>query len=132
MKKYHILQIVLTKTERDLINSSEKGHDAVERHANHLKCSFGKESWKKVRIQDYDHVANITAENQEDGFRIGNSPDRNEGHPQVELIEEGFYSVSAGDIFIDVETKEAFGVAGVGFQKLDVDSTEEHTVKNFK
>tara|TARA_R110000824_G_scaffold254542_1_gene443564 strand:+ start:209 stop:589 length:381 start_codon:yes stop_codon:yes gene_type:complete len=126
MKKYHILQIVLNKEERDLIN--KEGHDAVERHAKQLniRCSLGNEGWEEVNIEDYDHVANIAADNQEDVFSIGNSPDRNDGHPQVELIAEGFYSLSVGDIVVDADTKEVFGVAMMGFYELST------TEKNFK
>lgn len=128
MKKYHILQIVLTKTERDLINSSEKGHNAVERHAKQLniRCSLGKEAWKEIKIEDYEHVANIESTDLENVFSIGNNPDRNDGHPQVELIAEGFYSLSVGDIVVDADTKKVFGVNNIGFVELP--STE----KNFK
>jgi len=124
--KYHILQISLTDAEVDLIN--EKGHDAVPRHARHLNVTI-QNKFGDILIHDYDHIADIEADNLNEVVYIGNSEyhvpsiDRY-NHPQINIVidnpEQGLASISKGDIIINSKTLKCYYDTGYKFVELVV------------
>ena len=112
--KYQVLQVMLTDAEVDKIN--DEGHDAVERHAMKMKMSFSEDAGgiaSRMYGQGYyDHVANITADDLEGVFNVGNmGPEKN-----IERLDR-MSSVSVGDLVIDENGNKSV-VASVGFKEV--------------
>ena len=110
---YQVYQIHLTNEDIALINSTGD-HAAVPANALKQKMSFGRdriggyaaEAWDKGY---YTHVANITAEDINEVFEIGNiGPEQN-----IERIAQ-MHSVSVGDMII-VDDGTQVVVADIGF-----------------
>ena len=109
--KYKIFQVQLTDAEVDKINA--EGHDAVERHAMKLEMSFSIDpSGIASRMYGqgyYDHVANITANDLNGVFHVGNmGPEHH-----IERLGD-MSSVSVGDLIID-EGGDKYVVSSFGF-----------------
>ena len=137
--KYHILQISLTDAEVDLIN--EKGDDAVARHARHLDVTktvrrnllsihsnISQTYISKILIHDYDHVADIEADNLAEVVNLGNADIDRKNHPQINIVadhpDQGLASISEGDIIINSETLKCYYDTGYKFIALDVKPEE--------
>ena len=123
--KYHILQISLTDAEVDLIN--EKGHDAVARHARHLDVTI-RDKFDDLLIHDYDHVADIEADNLAEVVNLGNADIDRKNHPQINIVidnpEQGLASISEGDIIINSKTLNCYYDTGYKFIALNVEPKE--------
>ena len=123
--KYHILQISLTDAEVDLIN--EKGHDAVARHARHLDVTI-RDKFDDLLIHDYDHVADIEADNLAEVVNLGNADIDRKNHPQINIVidnpEQGLASISKGDIIINSKTLKCYYDTGYKFIALNVEPKE--------
>ena len=123
--KYHILQISLTDAEEDLIN--EKGHDAVARHARHLGVTI-RDKFDDLLIHDYDHVADIEADNLAEVVNLGNADIDRKNHPQINIVidnpEQGLASISEGDIIINSKTLKCYYDTGYKFIALNVEPKE--------
>jgi|TARA_R100000544_G_C2186881_1_gene39684 hypothetical protein len=123
--KYHILQISLTDAEVDLIN--EKGHDAVARHARHLDVTI-RDKFDDLLIHDYDHVADIEADNLAEVVNLGNADIDRKNHPQINIVidnpEQGLASISEGDIIINSKTLKCYYDTGYKFIALNVEPKE--------
>ena len=123
--KYHILQISLTDAEVDLIN--EKGHDAVARHARHLNVTI-RDKFDDLLIHDYDHVADIEADNLAEVVNLGNADIDRKNHPQINIVidnpEQGLASISEGDIIINSKTLKCYYDTGYKFIALNVEPKE--------
>jgi len=119
--KYHVLQVALTDAEVAKINA--EGHNAVARHARKIDIDLDILPLSEIRIEDYDHVADITTTGLNAVVNIGNSDDRFE-LDCVEVIidndDQGFASISKGDIVINSETGRAYRDTGYGWDKLEV------------
>jgi hypothetical protein len=113
--KYEIYQIQLSDEQVDLINA--EGHHAVPSHIAKMDMSM---DFRGEKIVDqasaawdngyYTHVCNITAENLNQVFEIGNiGPEEN-----IERLSR-MHSISVADVIID-ETGEMVVVASVGFK----------------
>jgi hypothetical protein len=130
--QFALYQIHLTADEVETINRTGS-HNSVPRHAAKLdiQCTPDKEKEQAVeKAWDagfYTHVANITAENLEDVFKIGNiGPEEN-----IERLAE-MHSVSVGDVVIqapdDKGNLDCMGrhvVASFGFQVFGYPSRGE-------
>ena len=123
--KYHILQISLTDAEVDLIN--EKGHDAVARHARHLDVTI-RDKFDDLLIHDYDHVADIEADNLAEVVNLGNADIDRKNHPQINIVadhpDQGLASISEGDIIINSKTLKCYYDTGYKFIALNVEPKE--------
>lgn len=129
--KYHLLQVAHTDKEVDLINA--EGHNAVRRHAKicDLQCGGASQlsDWDGVLIHDYDHMADIDANDLDEAYAIGQSRDRHI-HPEVQMIIDNpeqakrFHSISVGDILINSVTHEVWGVHDYGFINLECDPAD--------
>jgi hypothetical protein len=112
--KFAIYQIQLTEAQIDLINA--EGHDAVPAQSAKLKMMMDFDGHKIGGIASdafetglYTHVANITANDYNDCFEVGNiGPEEN-----IERLSR-MSSLSVGDVIVDEEGQCAV-VAPVGF-----------------
>ena len=114
--QYKVYQIQLTNAEIDLIN--EKGHDAVHKQSLKLDLSFpGKKDTGSIAADAfkrgyYTHVSNITADNLEGVFHVGNmGPEEN-----IERMSR-MHSISIGDI-VETADGEQSVVATFGFKEV--------------
>jgi hypothetical protein len=114
-QKFKLYQIHLTDAEVDLIN--EKGHDAVHKQSLKLDMNFSKNDTGSVAKEAFDlgyytHVSNITSDNFEGVFAIGNmGPEE-----CIERLDK-MYSCSVGDIVED-EAGNKKVVANYGFKDV--------------
>jgi hypothetical protein len=99
--KFAIYQIQITAAQRKTINES-KDFDAVPAFAAKIKMKMddgnkiGGLASKAFEAGYYTHVANITAEDYEDCFEVGNvGPD-----DQIERITVRMSSLSVGDVIV--------------------------------
>lgn len=115
--KFAVYQIQLTDDQRRTINA--KGHDAVPAQKTKLDMTmdFGgskigglaSDAWDRGY---YTHVANITADNYNEVFEIGNvGPEQN-----IERLAR-MYSISVGDMIIGEDGSMAV-VASFGFHLI--------------
>lgn len=127
--KYKILQIKLTETQIDIINS--KGHDAVPKQIMRLDIAEAGQirmmdrdhediaalAAKALKLGYYTHVANITIGDGgpnplEAVFDIGNiGPEE-----CIERINR-MHSISVGDVIVD-ENGVTNVVASIGFEQI--------------
>lgn len=117
MKEYKVYQVNLSRPEHDRIN--EVGHDAVGRHRRNIDLGFSNRAEiakANIRYQDYNHVADIWAENLEDVFSKGNNAWDND---DVKLL-GAMHSISVGDVIKspNVIKNEFYLVEPCGFSKL--------------
>jgi hypothetical protein len=117
--KYKIHQIILNKAERAIVN--EKGHYALDKQHRKIDMDFAdndeikklaNESWS---AGDYDYVADITADNLDEVYYVGNMDMLREENPQINDI-GGMHSVSIGNI-IEADGSK-WVVAGYGFVQI--------------
>ena len=118
--KFAVYQIQLTEEQRAIVNA--KGHDAVPAQKAKLDMTmdFGGSKIGGLASDAWDagyytHVANITADNYNDVFEIGNiGPEQN-----IERLAR-MSSVSVGDIIIGEDGSMAvvssFGFHLIGFR----------------
>ena len=117
MSKFKLYQIHLSDAEIDLINA--EGHDAVHKQSLKLDMNLRKNDTGAIAADAfnrgyYTHVSNITAENLEDVFHVGNmGPEEN-----IERLSR-MYSVSVGDIVEDATGKKSV-VANFGFAEVKI------------
>ena len=71
-------------------------------------------SWYLAEEGYYRDSAIITADSLDRVFEEGNFPENNDN---IELLDT-FYSVSVGDVIVNLETKEKHMVDRIGFAKL--------------
>ena len=115
MAKFKLYQIHLTDAEIDLIN--EEGHDAVHKQSLKLDMGLRKNDTGAVAADAfnrgyYTHVSNITADDLNGVFHIGNmGPEEN-----IERLAP-MYSCSVGDIIED-EAGNKQVVANFGFKEV--------------
>ena len=113
--KYSIYQIQLSDEQVDLINA--EGHHAVPSHIAKMDMSM---DFRGEKITDlasaawdkgyYTHVCNITAENLNQVFEVGNiGPEEN-----IERLSR-MHSISVADVIIN-EDGEMVVVASMGFK----------------
>jgi len=117
---YQVYQIHLTNDEIALIN--KEGHDAVDKQSLKLSMSFAEDNIGGLAAEAWDngyytHVANITAEDYDQVFEIGNiGPDHNieriASEPAGERVR--MHSVSVGDMIIAEDGTQVV-VAQFGF-----------------
>ena len=114
--KYQLLQIHLTDAEVDKINA--EGHDAVDKHKMKLDMGMGFSkkiapiAKKALELGYYTHVSNITADNLNGVFEVGNiGPEEN-----IERFAP-MHSVSVADIIVDEEGNKNV-VASLGFEEV--------------
>jgi hypothetical protein len=114
--KYKILQIKLTETQIDIINS--KGHDAVHKQVMRLnlmdndQATIADLAAKALKLGYYTHVANIEADDLDAVFDIGNiGPEE-----CIERINR-MHSISVGDVIVD-ENGVTNVVASLGFERI--------------
>jgi hypothetical protein len=114
--KYQILQINLTETQRDIINS--KGHDAVHKQVMRLDLMDGDQATiadlaaKALKLGYYTHVANIQAHDLDAVFEIGNIGPED----CIERINR-MHSISVGDVIVDENGAKSV-VADCGFERI--------------
>lgn len=110
---YQVYQIHLTNEDIDLINSTGD-HNAVPANGLKQKMAFARDNIGGYAGEAWDagyytHVANITAENYDQVFEIGNiGPEQN-----IERIAR-MHSVSVGDMIIAEDGTQVV-VADFGF-----------------
>jgi hypothetical protein len=115
MAQFKLYQIHLTDAEIDLIN--EEGHDAVHKQSLKLDMGLRKNDTGAVASDAfnrgyYTHVSNITADDLNGVFHIGNmGPEEN-----IERLAP-MYSCSVGDIIED-EAGNKQVVANFGFAEV--------------
>jgi len=114
---YKLFQIRLTDAEVDQVN--ETGHDSVPKQKLRLDLQFDKGDFSTLVAEGFDkgyyrHVANITAYDLEDVFRIGNCGPESAINRLLPM-----HSVSVGDVVEDSDGTKHL-VAGVGFKKVDI------------
>ena len=116
MAKFKLYQIHLTDAEIDLINA--EGHDAVHKQSLKLNMSrpgnkdTGSVASDAFNRGYYTHVSNITADDLNGVFHIGNmGPEEN-----IERLSP-MYSCSVGDIIED-EAGNKQVVANFGFAEV--------------
>ena len=115
MAQFKLYQIHLTDAEIDLINA--EGHDAVHKQSLKLDMNLRKNDTGAVasdafRRGYYTHVSNITADDLNSVFHIGNmGPEEN-----IERLAP-MYSCSVGDIIED-EAGNKQVVANFGFAEV--------------
>ena len=114
--KYKIFQIQLTDAEVAMINAN--GHDSVPKQKLRLNISmsFGEPVGGLVKealaADYYTHVGNITANDLEDVFNVGNiGPEEN-----IERLDR-MSSLSVGDVVED-ENGVRHVVASFGFEEI--------------
>ena len=115
--KYQLLQIKLSDAEVNTINA--EGHDSIPKHKMKLDMSMKfKDDISDIAKEAFDngfytHVSNITAENLNHVFEVGNiGPEEN-----IERLAP-MHSVSVADIIVEPNgTKHV--VASMGFQEVD-------------
>jgi hypothetical protein len=114
--KYKIFQIQLTDAEVAMINAN--GHDSVPKQKLRLNISmsFGEPIGGLVKealaAEYYTHVGNITANDLEDVFNVGNiGPEEN-----IERLDR-MSSLSVGDVVED-ENGVRHVVASFGFEEI--------------
>jgi hypothetical protein len=114
--KYKIFQIQLTDAEVAMINAN--GHDSVPKQKLRLNISmsFGEPIGGLVKealaADYYTHVGNITANDLEDVFNVGNiGPEEN-----IERLDR-MSSLSVGDVVED-ENGVRHVVASFGFEEI--------------
>jgi hypothetical protein len=114
--KYKIFQIQLTDAEVAMINAN--GHDSVPKQKLRLdiSMSFGEPIGGLVKealaADYYTHVGNITANDLEDVFNVGNiGPEEN-----IERLDR-MSSLSVGDVVED-ENGVRHVVASFGFEEI--------------
>ena len=114
--KYKLYQIHLTDAEYDKVNA--EGHNSVPKHMMKLDMGigFGKKinhiAEKALELGYYTHVSNITADNLEKVFEVGNiGPEEN-----IERLAPMF-SVSVGDVVEDPSGKK-FVCASFGWNEV--------------
>ena len=114
-QKFKLYQIHLTSAEVDKINS--EGHDSVHKQTLKLDMSLRKNDTGAIAREAFDlgyytHVSNITSDNFEGVFSIGNMG------PE-ECIERlaPMYSCSVGDIVEDEQGNKKV-VADFGFKAV--------------
>ena len=114
--KYQLYQIHLTDAEVDKINA--EGHDAVDKHKMKLDMSIGMKkdissiAKKALELGYYTHVSNITADDLNGVFEVGNiGPEEN-----IERLAP-MHSVSVGDVVED-ETGDQFVCASFGWKEV--------------
>ena len=125
--KYNILQIKLTDTQIDIINS--KGHHAVPKQVmrlNLMDCDqaiIADLAAKALKLGYYTHVANITAHDLDMAFDVGNigpeefnDNDMWRGLVCIERINR-MHSISVGDVIVD-ENGVKNVVASFGFERI--------------
>ena len=102
MKRYLIKQINETKID-----------DELSHRVSRAKAFSCRQSLERGLYRDAGY---INAENLNEVFRIGNTePDA------IEKIDD-FYSISCGNIIVDLETKIAHLVSPIGFRILKVNA----------
>lgn len=112
--KYKLHQIHLTDAEHDKVNT--EGHNSVPKHVTKLEMAFkkGAGALAKKAFDNawYTHVSNITANELEKVFEIGNiGPEEN-----IERLAP-MYSVSVSDI-VENEDGKKFVVTTFGFEEV--------------
>lgn len=117
MQFFQVFQVNLSRPEHDRIN--EFGHDAVGRHRRNIDLGFKSKAElakANIRYQDYNHVADIWADNLEDVFAKGNNAWDN---PDVKML-GAMHSISVGDVIKspNVVKEEFYLVEPYGFSKL--------------
>ena len=117
--KYKIHQIRLNELERAIVD--QKGHQALTKQIRKLDMEFAegdvlkKLTHESLKAGDYDYVADITANNLDEVFYIGNMDIPREENAHINDIDD-MYSVSMGNI---IESDEArYVVASMGFVKI--------------
>ena len=118
MTVYKVFQINLTDEEIDTINAAGD-HNAVPKNVLRMKIgmSFGKPVGHLVKEAFekgfYEHVSNITADNLEDVFQVGNmGPEEN-----IQRFLP-MHSLSVGDVVLD-ENGMYHMVASFGFDTVE-------------
>ena len=112
-QEFKVYQVNLSRPEHDRIN--EFGHDAVGRHRRNIDLGFKSKAElakANIRYQDYNHVADIMAEDLEDVFGKGNNAWDN---PDVKIL-GAMHSVSVGDVV--GYNDDFYLVENYGFSKL--------------
>ena len=112
--KFKLYQIHLTEAEYNKVNA--EGRDSVPKHIAHLDMSFSEDTGalaKKAMDNNwYTHVSNITANDVEDVFRVGNiGPEEN-----IERLAP-MHSVSVGDV-VENENGDQFVCASFGWKEV--------------
>jgi hypothetical protein len=111
--KYKIFQIQLTDAEVAMINAN--GHDSVPKQKLRLNISMprGRRVLDGIFAADYyTHVGNITANDLEDVFNVGNiGPEEN-----IERLDR-MSSLSVGDVVEDEDGVRNV-VASFGFEEI--------------
>jgi len=113
--EYKVYQIHLTDAEYDMVNAN--GHYSVEKQV--LKLDLGLSGDDMATLANtgfqknyYTHVSNITANDLDEVFRIGNNGDET----KIERLADMF-SVSVGDVIEDSNGVRNI-VARFGFQTI--------------
>tara|TARA_B100000963_G_scaffold1722_1_gene1289 strand:+ start:13880 stop:14227 length:348 start_codon:yes stop_codon:yes gene_type:complete len=113
--KFKLYQIHLTDAEVDKVNA--EGHNSVPKHMTKLDMSFAKDevgSLAKKAMDNnwYTHVSNITANDINHVFEVGNiGPEEN-----IERLAP-MYSVSVSDV-VENENGDQFVCASVGWKEV--------------
>ena len=114
--RYQVYQIHLTAAERDLVN--DMGWEGAVKQSPRVGAYMGKMFPESADFRAnldegyYEHVANVTANDLENVFHIGNmGPEE-----QIERLDQ-MHSISVGDILVD-ENGAASVVAGFGFEEI--------------
>jgi len=116
-QEFKVYQVNLSRPEHDRIN--EFGHNAVGRHRRNIDLHFKSKAElakANIRYQDYNHVADIWAEDLEDVFGKGNNAWDN---PDVKML-GAMHSISVGDVIKspNLAKDEFYLVENYGFSKL--------------
>lgn len=114
-----VYQFILSDEEVDLVN--EKGWGANDRIKAYADRSFKKDpAFFEDNFNQYNHVANVQADDLEDAFRLMNVWD---DLGRVSRVAAEVMSMSVGDIL--EKDGEFYFCASIGFKKLDSNNIPE-------
>lgn len=111
MNKYQVFQVFITKEM--VAKANREGIESVPELAYNRECLLNK-TFDSTNFRYYTHVANVSASDLEDAFKITNLWNEPE---KVEFIQR-MHSLNVGDILLDESTNKYYIVANFGFDEI--------------